>query len=191
MYINITMLSVPGTIFDPKYNFPINLSNYSKPGTHANMNSWYKILKEKYQYQCCDSSLFSLQLVSVSFIFYFTSMAMNIRHKTFSQKKFTKFFVPVMEKVLCNPHYERSGWPQELLHWQPLLHCWQIPSGFRYSRWRTLPHHQVEVICQLTWSAKDNHNPWKQIHILLFMHWRVFMIYLSYFRHRCMETRHN
>ena len=82
-----------------------------------------------------------------------------------------------MEKVLCSPHYERSGWPQELLHWQPLLHCWQILSGFLSSHWKTLPHHQVEVICQLTLPGKDNHNLWKQIP--LFMHWFAMMMYLS------------
>lgn len=99
--------------------------------------------------------------------------------------------VPVMEKVLCSPHYERSGWPQELLHWQPLLHCWQILSGFLCARWRTLPHHQVEVICQLTWPGKDNRNLWKQIphvHVPLFMHWLAKMMCLSYFRQRLMEN---
>lgn len=96
--------------------------------------------------------------------------------------------VPVMEKVLCSPHYERSGWPQELLHRQPLLHCWQILSGFLSSHWKTLPHHQVEVICQLTLPGKDNHNQWKQTP--LFMHWLAMMMYLhvSFFIQRFVEN---
>ena len=144
---------------------------------------------------CCDlldellmslTSLFYLQLACPSTTFNFTLLLWQwIWHtKEFFQLKLDN--VPVMEKVLCSPHYERSGWPQELLHWQPLLHCWQILSGFLSSHWKTLPHHQVEVICQLTLPGKDNHNLWKQIP--LFMHWFAMMMYLSFSIQRFVEN---
>jgi len=61
------------------------------------------------------TSLFSLQPLLI--LLYFNANEYD------TQKNLKLDNVPVMEKVLCSPHYERSGWQQELLHWQPLLHC--------------------------------------------------------------------